>query len=219
MWHTETLDDSCFDLIRSQQAVYPEIFPTGDRTSDHRMHIYFLVYEVMITRKQISKLGRRGLGGDRVLCKSTVVTSRHIRFLSDIPSCQNVAQGRFITRALQESKLKNSWPHQHCPYKVLQAPSNELSPAKQIKAWGMFPTLEVKGLSKSATRHKCQMSFDRARPVKQRIGANCLKVVGSISLFESMSVSSFRLFFLSIFISLSLSIYIYIYIYSSYNVR
>ena len=36
-WLTET-PDSCFDLIRSHQQCYTVISPTGDRTSDHRMH-------------------------------------------------------------------------------------------------------------------------------------------------------------------------------------
>ena len=43
------------------------------------MYINFLAQEVNITRMRISKLGRRGPGSDRVLCKSTDVTKGHIR--------------------------------------------------------------------------------------------------------------------------------------------
>ena len=44
------------------------------------LYIYFLAHELMIIQREmhISKLGRHGLGGDRVLCMSTDVT-RHIR--------------------------------------------------------------------------------------------------------------------------------------------
>ena len=43
------------------------------------MYICFLAHEVMITQKHISKSGRLGPGGDRVLCKSTDITTTHIR--------------------------------------------------------------------------------------------------------------------------------------------
>ena len=43
------------------------------------MYIYFFAHEDLITQMCISYLGRRGTRGDLVLCKSTDVTTRHIR--------------------------------------------------------------------------------------------------------------------------------------------
>ena len=43
------------------------------------MYIDFLDYEVMITRMRISDLGIRSPGSDPLICKSTDITTRHIR--------------------------------------------------------------------------------------------------------------------------------------------
>ena len=64
-----------------------------------------------------------------------------IRDLSDIPQCQNMAQGRFMVGTTHESRLmrdkcKNTWSRRHSPNEAPQAPSNRLSPASRQKTWG-----------------------------------------------------------------------------------
>ena len=44
-----------------------------------KIYIYFLTHEDMITQMCISDLGRSDPGGQHVICKSTDVTTRHIR--------------------------------------------------------------------------------------------------------------------------------------------
>ena len=72
-----------------------------------------------------------------------------------------MVQGRFIVGTSHRSKpmqdrSKNSWPHQYSFNGVPRAPSNEFSPAKQVKDWG-GPPLKLRV-------YQSQPSSTNARP-------------------------------------------------------
>ena len=75
-WHTDTLDDSCFDLIWSHQQCISwsprlEINSQYNSSPERKnIYIYILAPEVIIiTRMRFSNPLGKGTGGDRVLCK------------------------------------------------------------------------------------------------------------------------------------------------------
>ena len=70
----------------------------------------------------------------------TGITSLGNCNLFDIPPCQNMVQGHYIVGTTYKSRLmhsrcKNTWPRQHSPNGLPQAPSNKFSLASRQRPW------------------------------------------------------------------------------------